>query len=77
MHIQIAFSTYIYHEDEIIIVHGHKQASKPIELTRKQLECERDLNCQRVASDKQSLFYGLEKGCNRVAMRSLVVDVQC
>lgn len=38
-------------------------------LTRKQLErervVERGLNCQRVASDEQFIFYGSEKGCNK------------
>lgn len=38
-------------------------------LTRKQLErervVERGLNCQRVASDEKSIFYGSEKGCNK------------
>ncbi|CAM4880571.1 unnamed protein product [Rotaria socialis] len=66
----------IYHDDSIIIVGEHKQASKPIEcklyvcnLTRKQLErervVERGLNCQRVASDEQCIFYASEKGCNK------------
>ncbi|CAF1427200.1 unnamed protein product [Rotaria sordida] len=66
----------IYHDDSIIIVGEHKQASKPIEcklyvcnLTRKQLErervVERGLNCQRVASDEQFIFYSSEKGCNK------------
>ncbi|CAF3505268.1 unnamed protein product [Rotaria sp. Silwood1] len=66
----------IYHDDSIIIVGEHKQASKPIEcklyvcnLTRKQLErervVERGLNCQRVASDEQFIFYASEKGCNK------------
>ncbi|CAF1156590.1 unnamed protein product [Adineta steineri] len=66
----------IYHDDSIIIVGEHKQASKPIEcklyicnLTRKQLErervVERGLNCQRVASDTQFIFYASEKGCNK------------
>lgn len=66
----------MYHEDSIIIVGEHKQASKPIEcklyvcnLTRKQLEreriVERGLNCQRIASDEQLIFYASEKGCNK------------
>ncbi|CAF1318160.1 unnamed protein product [Adineta ricciae] len=66
----------IYHDDSIIIVGEHKQASKPIEcklyvcnLSRKQLErervVERGLNCQRVASDTQFIFYASEKGCNK------------
>lgn len=38
-------------------------------MTRKQLErervVERGLNCQRIASDEQFIFYASEKGCNK------------
>ncbi|CAF0831155.1 unnamed protein product [Rotaria sordida] len=78
----------IYHDDSIIIIGEHKQASsKPLEcklylcnLTRKQLEreriVERGLNCQRVTSDEKLIFYGSEKGCNKSKVSVFDHDLQ-
>ncbi|CAF3313369.1 unnamed protein product [Rotaria socialis] len=78
----------IYHDDSIIIIGEHKQASsKPLEcklylcnLTRKQLErervVERGLNSQRVTSDEKLIFYGSEKGCNKSKVSVFDHDLQ-
>ncbi|CAF0790421.1 unnamed protein product [Rotaria sp. Silwood1] len=78
----------IYHDDSIIIIGEHKQASsKPLEcklylcnLTRKQLErervVERGLNFQRVTSDEKLIFYGSEKGCNKSKISVFDNDLQ-
>lgn len=78
----------IFHDDSIIVIGEHKQASSKLlecklylcNVTRKQLErervVERGLNAQRVASDEKLIFYGSEKGCNKSKISIFDQDLQ-